>query len=153
LRLNPALAEAWNNLGSIQHGRGQLKNAIQSYKKAISLRPGFAAALKNMGVAYFAQGRFDAGFEAFQAAYQLDPRILDAQANVVVAQGGVSAATQSFYFAKICAAAEQKDAAIEHLRKAAAAGFREWGRVARDPDLRTLVNDPRYKQLLRDHRP
>jgi tetratricopeptide (TPR) repeat protein len=151
LRLNPVLEKAWNNLGSIQHDRGQLKNAIQSYKKAVSLRPQFPEALMNMGVAYFAQGRFDAGFEAFQAAYKLDPKIFDAQGILVVGGGGVPAATQSFYFAKICAAAGHVDAAIEHLRKAVAAGFRDFSRVARDPDFRAVLADPRYKQLLRDY--
>jgi tetratricopeptide (TPR) repeat protein len=149
LRINPSFAEAWNNLGSLQHARGRLKEAVKSYQKAVSLKPKFAAALKNMGVAYFALGRFDAGFEAFQAAYRIDPAILEAP-GMQVGGGGVSVATQSFYFAKICAGSGQLDAALEFLRKAVAAGFRDFGRIARDPDFRTVVEDPRYKQLLRD---
>jgi hypothetical protein len=70
-----------------------------------------------------------------------------------VGGGGVSVATQSFYFAKICAGSGQLEAALEFLRKAVAAGFRDFGRVARDPDFRNVVEDPRYKQLLRDTHP
>jgi Tfp pilus assembly protein PilF len=150
IRINPAHAEAWNNLGTIQHSRGRHKDAIKSYKRAVSLQPKYASALRNMGVAYFAQRRYDAGFEAFQSAYRIDPRILDATSAQVVDPGGASAATQSFYFAKICAAAGQRDSALRYLEKAVAAGFREFGRVASDPDLRVLTNDPRYKKLLRD---
>lgn len=151
LKINPSYAEAWNNLGSTQHARGKFREAIKSYQKAVSLKPKFPAALKNMGVAYFALGRFDAGFEAFQAAYRIDPTILEAPGMEVLG-GGVSVATQSFYFAKICAGSGQQDAALEFLRKAIAAGFRDFGRIARDPDFRDIVEDPRYKQLLRDTR-
>jgi tetratricopeptide (TPR) repeat protein len=152
LRINPNYAEAWNNLGTVQHGRGKYKQAIKSYRKAVSLRPNLAQAHKNMGSAYFALGRYDAGFEAFQSAYSLDPTVLESSTGIVVGTAGLSVATQSFYFAKLCAAAGQVDQALEFLRKAVAAGFRDFSKVENDPDLKILVQDPRYKQLKREQR-
>lgn len=152
LRINPNYAEAWNNLGTVQHGRGKYKQAIKSYRKAVSLRPNLAQAHKNMGSAYFAIGRYDAGFEAFQSAYSLDPTVLESSTGIVVGTAGLSVATQSFYFAKLCAAAGQVDQALEFLRKAVAAGFRDFSKVENDPDLKILVQDPRYKQLKREQR-
>jgi Tfp pilus assembly protein PilF len=153
LRINPNYAEAWNNLGTVQHGRGKYKQAIKDYQKATSLKPTLASAFKNMGSAYFAISRFDAGLEAFQAAYRLDPTILESPAGIVIQSAGASAATQSYYFAKICAAAGQLEQALEFLRKAVAAGFRDYYRISQDPDLKVLRDDPRYRQLVRDHPP
>ena len=150
LRLNPNYAEAWNNLGTVQHGRAKYKQAIKSYRKAVSLRPNLAQAHKNMGSAYFALHRYDAGLEAFQSAFSLDPTVLDSSAGVSVETPKVTVAKQSFYFAKISAAAGQVDQALEFLRKAVAAGFSDFSSVENDPDLKILVHDPRYKQLKRD---
>ncbi len=150
LRINPNFAEAWNNLGSVEHGRGRFKLAIKHYQRAVSLKP-LASAFKNMGSAYFALGRFDAGLEAFQAAYRIDPTILETPGGFVIPSAGASAATQAFYFAKICAAAGQLEPALEFLKKAVEAGFRDYSRVSNDPDLKVLKDEPRYKQLIRDH--
>jgi Tfp pilus assembly protein PilF len=149
LRLNPNYAEAWNNLGTVQHARNKYKDAIKSYRKAVSLRPSLAQAHKNMGVAYFALGRYDAGFEAFQSAYSLDPNVLSSAGYSVP---GAGPAVQFFYFAKLCAAAGQVDQALDWLRKAVEAGFKDFSKVESDPDFKIVVQDPRYKQLKREHR-
>jgi hypothetical protein len=80
------------------------------------------------------------------AGSRLDPTILESQGPAIPA-AGIDAATQSYYLAKLLAANGQVDAAIEFLRRAKEAGFRDFARVASDPDFRAVVADPRYKEL------
>jgi len=75
------------------------------------------------------------------------PTILEAQGPGIPA-AGIDAATQSFYLAKFLAAHGQTDAAIDFLRRAKEAGFRDFARVRSDPDFRAVVADPRYKELV-----
>jgi tetratricopeptide (TPR) repeat protein len=146
LALDPRYGEVWNNIGTLEQARRQFKSAVRAYKKAIETKPGLANAWKNLGSAYLAQGRVNEAFEAYQEAFRLDPTILESQGPGIPA-AGVDAATQDYYLAKILAANGQTDAAIDFLRRAKEAGFRDFARVATDPDFRAVVADPRYKEL------
>ncbi|HUL80478.1 MAG TPA: tetratricopeptide repeat protein [Vicinamibacteria bacterium] len=146
LQLDPAYAEAWNNIGTLEQARRRFKPAVRAYKKAIEAKPALATPWKNLGNAYLALGQLQEAFEAYQEAFRLDPTIVESQGPGIPA-AGIDAATQSFYLAKLLAANKQKDAAIEFLRRAKEAGFRDFGRVQSDPDFREVVADPRYKAL------
>jgi Tfp pilus assembly protein PilF len=147
LKINPQYAEVWNNLGSLDHGRGRFKQAIRSYEKAISLRPSFATAYKNLASAQFALGRFEEGFHALQEAFRIDPSALQSTSGVGVGVTGMSPATEAFYFAKTYAANGQVDSALAFLMKAVASGFKDFDRVAKDPDFKAVVRDPRFVEL------
>jgi Tfp pilus assembly protein PilF len=147
LRVNPGFAEAWNNLGSVSHSGGNYRQAVKHYKKAISLRPGFATAYRNMGAAYFALGRVEAGLEAYQAAFRIDPTILEASPGASVTAGGIGRADQYYYFAKICAANGQLEAALAFLEEARVSGFKDWKKIRNDAGFENVVRDPRYQQL------
>jgi hypothetical protein len=86
-------------------------------------------------------------FEAWQEAFRLDPTVVESQGPVTPA-AGVDPGTQAFYLAKLLAANGQKDRALEFLRRAKEAGFRDFDRVMADPDFRGVVADPRFKELL-----
>jgi hypothetical protein len=60
---------------------------------------------------------------------------------------GIDAATQSYYLAKLLATNGQTESAIEFLRRAKEAGFRDFARVASDPAFAAVVADPRFKAL------
>lgn len=44
IKLNPAYAEAYNNLGNFYRRTGEIQRAIASYRKAVSIKPGLAEA-------------------------------------------------------------------------------------------------------------
>lgn len=148
VKLNPRYAEAWNNLGSCYHIRGKHRQALGYYQKAIDNKPSFAAAYKNMGSAYFAQGRFEEGYQSFEAAFRLDPAILEPNPGMDIPTYDGTAATQYFYFAKLSAANEQYDAAINFLKKAVDKGFKDCASIKRDANFQKMMSDPQYKQIM-----
>jgi tetratricopeptide (TPR) repeat protein len=148
LELNPDYAAVWNNMGSIEHNRERYKQAVKRYERAVALNPGFATAYKNMGAAYFAMERFEDGLEAYRTAFRLDPSVLRSSGSAAVQATGVDAALQSFFFAKICAAAGRPEVALDFLTRAWENGFRDFPRVAADPDFASLLEHPRYLALV-----
>ncbi len=148
LELDPKYASAWNNIGTLEQSRRRFRAAVKAYKKAIGLKPTLATAWRNMGTAYLALSQFERAFEALQEAFRLDPSILETQGSAV-ASAGVDAATQYFYLAKLLAANGHKDAALDYLRRAKDAGFRDFDRVEADKDFHPLLQDARYKELAR----
>jgi tetratricopeptide (TPR) repeat protein len=147
LELNPAYGEVWNNIGTLEQSRKRFKPAVRAYKKAIEMKPGSATAWKNLGAAYFALGQVSEAFEAWQEAFRLDPTIVESQGPGIPA-AGVDPAMEGFYLAKLLAAHGQTDQALDFLRRAKEAGFRDFDRVKADPDFRAVVADPRFKELL-----
>jgi Flp pilus assembly protein TadD len=146
LELDPGYAEVWNNIGTLEHARKRFKQAVRAYKKAIEAKPGHANFWKNLGSAYLALRQEERAFEAYQEAFRLDPTILESQGPGIPA-AGIDVGTQSFYLAKLLAANGQKDPALEFLRRAKEAGFRDWDRVRSDPAFRDVVADPRFEEL------
>jgi len=146
LALDPGYAEVWNNIGTLEQARKRFKPAVRAYKKAIETKPGLATPWKNLGNAYLALGQVQEAFESYQEAFRLDPTVLESQGPGIPA-AGIDVATQSFYLAKLLAANGQTDAAIEFLRRAKEAGFRDFARVRSDPDFRAVVADPRFAEL------
>jgi Flp pilus assembly protein TadD len=146
LELRPSYAEAWNNLGTLEHSRRRFKQAERAYKKAIALKPSLATSWKNIGHAYVALGRIPDAFEAYREAFRLDPSVLESEAMGIPASG-VDVATQNYYLAKLLALNGQTDKAIELLRRAREAGFRDFARVQSDPDFKAVVQDPRFREI------
>ena len=52
LRLQPQLAEAWNDLGTARYARGELEAAVECYQHAVRLRGDHAVAHANLGAVY-----------------------------------------------------------------------------------------------------
>jgi tetratricopeptide (TPR) repeat protein len=148
LELDGGYAEAWNNLGTLDQMQQRFGKAVASYRKAISLKPGVANFWKNLGSGYLSQGRETEALEAYREAFRLDPNIFERQP-VAVDAAGVNAVAHSYLMAKVLAASGQSDAALTYLRRARDAGFRDFAKVERDPDFRTLVTDPRFDALRR----
>ncbi len=72
--LQPDLAEAWNNLGSVEVGLGNMRKAVQNYTRAIELRPGMSSALINAGQAQESLGDLRAAEQLFQRALVVNPK-------------------------------------------------------------------------------
>jgi Flp pilus assembly protein TadD len=147
VQLDPGYGEVWNNIGTLEQSRKRFKSAVRSYKKAIDVKPGHASFWKNLGSAYLALGQAEQAFEAYQEAFRLDPTVLESQGTGIPAVG-VDLATQSYYLAKLLAANGQTDSALEFLRRAKEAGFKDFDRVRADPAFKVVVEDPRFAEIV-----
>ena len=72
----------WNILGASRAQIGMLDEAIEAYKKTISLKPDYADAYSNMGVALRNQGKFDEAIEAYKKSILLKPNDADTYYNL-----------------------------------------------------------------------
>jgi tetratricopeptide (TPR) repeat protein len=78
----PEAFTIWNILGAAAAQTGKLDEAIDAYKKAITIKPNSAEIYSNMGVALQDQGKFDEAIDAYQKAISLNPNYADAFCNM-----------------------------------------------------------------------
>ena len=140
LELRPSYAEAWNSLGTLEqssHASSRRARLQEGDRDQAHARTSW----KNVGHAYGGAGAgVQDAFEAYRQAFRLDPAVLESQA-LGVPSAGVDVAMQNYYLAKLLALNGQNDKAIELLRLAREAGFRDFARVRSDPDFRSVVQD------------
>ena len=82
IRLDPKLAEAYNNRGIIKYELGQFAAALDDYSTAISLKANYADALNNRGNAYAALGQFQNAATDLHAALNLNDKSAAAHNNL-----------------------------------------------------------------------
>lgn len=73
LKYNSNNSVALSNLGAYYFNKGRYAEAIEIYKKTISLNPRFIDAMVNMGSCYGASGQYNDAIIWFTKAYELDP--------------------------------------------------------------------------------
>ena len=59
-------------------GQGKLEEAIESYKKAISIKPDYAEAYLNMGTVFQDQGKLEEAIESYKKAISIKPDYAEA---------------------------------------------------------------------------
>jgi len=82
IRLDPGLAVARNNLGSVLDATKRYDEAVAAYREAICLDPGLAMAHHNLGVALRQFKRYPEAEAAFREAIRLDPGLAVAYTNL-----------------------------------------------------------------------
>ena len=82
IRIDPAFAEAYGNLGNSLKELGDIVGAIQFYLKAIKLKPRFCDAYNNLASAYMQLGQTKQAIETYQMALVLNPSLVDAHSNM-----------------------------------------------------------------------
>ena len=87
IQLDPAYADAYNNLGVAYGNKGMTDAAIEQFRKAIELNPGSAEAHNNLGFAYGKAGKVDEGIEEYKTAISLQPAYAEAYNNLGIAYG------------------------------------------------------------------
>ena len=78
----PGAAVVWNILGASRAQVGKLDEAIDAYKKTISLKPGYADAYFNMGIVLKDQGKFEEAIQAYKKSITLKPDHAEAYCNM-----------------------------------------------------------------------
>lgn len=77
--LDPGLASALHNLGSVQLAQSRPEEAIKNFEAVVELDPGNAMAYRNLGDAHLLAGHREAAASAYQRAWSLDPALLEAR--------------------------------------------------------------------------
>jgi protein O-GlcNAc transferase len=144
---DPALAEAWYNMGIIHQNSARLPTAIEHYRKALALKNDFAAAQYNLAHALDEQGRFEEAVQAYAQTLRTDPANARASYNL---------ATLLMSHGRLDEAAHYFEHAI-HISPDYAEALNNLGVVRRDQDRldearrlfdKVLAIDPRMPQAL-----
>jgi tetratricopeptide (TPR) repeat protein len=155
LTLEPNLAEALSNLGSIYFNEKDYGRAEKYYRKALKIEPKSAVIYHNLGMLYFVRGKMEKGVEALRKALALDPEALehDALRSISEPTTRQERARENYCFAELFAEQGQFDQALEYLRKAIDEGFDDRKRLADDPAFTRLRGTKEYAQLVAPERP
>lgn len=86
VRANPRLAYAYNDIGHIYAGWGQIEQAQAAYRQAIAADPTFAIAHNNLGWVHLEGGQIEPARRAFEQAVALDPECAAAWGNLGLAE-------------------------------------------------------------------
>ena len=82
VKIQPNYAFAHFSLGNLQQELQKLKQAKESYLKAIELRPSFASAQNNLGLVFSNIGDPDSAVKCYKKALEIDPKHAGAYNNL-----------------------------------------------------------------------
>jgi len=95
----PGAPVVWDILGASRAQIGMLDEAVEAYKKTISLKPDYADAYNNMGATFTKLGKLDEAIEAYKKSISLKPDYAEAFNNMGVAlkdQGKLDEAIKAY---------------------------------------------------------
>jgi tetratricopeptide (TPR) repeat protein len=95
LRIQPEYADAWVELGNIEHGRGRLVEAEAAYRKAVQYKPNLAGGRYNLGNVYQQQGDLKRAVFQYEKALFLNPNFARAHNNLGQALEGLGMSTEA----------------------------------------------------------
>ena len=82
ITIDPNLAEGYKALGSALQTKGEVRAALELYKKAVSLNPNYAPAINNIGFVAWSLGSYDEAAKWMRKASLLEPNFARWTANV-----------------------------------------------------------------------
>jgi tetratricopeptide (TPR) repeat protein len=150
LDLRPNFPEALNNLGATYFAQKKYSQAIRLYQRALQLSPGSAIFAANLGTAWFAEGKSTQGLMAYRTAFARDPTVFDLDSPQII-NGPITdqqRAQQDYCIAELFAEMNNLDRALEYLRKAFAAGFKDRKRLWQDHAFIELRATADFAQLI-----
>ncbi len=171
IKLNPKIAEAYNNRGAVYYIQGaqqqaqaerkgksvphgavkRYRKAIVEYQKALAITDENASYHSNLGTAYFALKEYPSAISEYGRAMQIDPDVFEHRS-----QTGITAhmsspedrAYYSFVLARMYAKSGYLDRALLYLRKALEDGYKDFDTVYKDQGFAMLRKDPRFAELM-----
>lgn len=84
IQFAPQWADPYVNKAHVQFLRGQVKQAKDTYVKALRLNPDQKFAHSNLGVIYRSEGNLGRAHDAFQRALKIDPNYREARYNLAL---------------------------------------------------------------------
>lgn len=151
LRMDPRLAEAWNNLGTIMHSRGDLGKAEKMYRKAIKIKPGNADTYQNLGALYYSKRNYNKGDAMVREAMRLDPGVMERTAQRgIQAGGGKNQAEMHYHLACTFAQGGKPKLALDYLRRSIVEGFHDRNRLLHDSSFAELRTSEPFLKMVDD---
>jgi tetratricopeptide (TPR) repeat protein len=150
LSLQPNFPDALNNLGATYFAEKKYGQAIRLYRRALQLSPNSAITAANLGTTFFAQGKSGPGIEAYRAAFSLDSTVFDLDSPNII-NGPITdqeRAQQDYCIAELFAEMHNQPRALEYLRKAFSAGFKDAKRVGQDRAFSELRLSAEFAELM-----
>ena len=95
----PKSIDVLNIIGAANQGLGFLEDAIEAYKKALSIKPDYAEAYYNIGLTFQAQGKLEDAIEAYNRALSIKPdyaKSLNNMGNILKEQGRLEEAIEVY---------------------------------------------------------
>lgn len=154
LKLKPDYIEAMNNIGTVYYAKKSYRRAISWYNKALKVsgeEPRAASVYMNLGTAYFARKKYEQATNSYQTALKLDPDVFEHHSNfgVMLEERTVEErAKYHYYVAALYAKNGRTDLAMQYLRKALEEGFKDKGKLEKDPAFAPLRDTDEFKLLL-----
>lgn len=71
--------------GAELSGKGKIQDAVDRFRKAISIFPNYLMARNNLGVQYLKLGKWNEAAEQFEAAIEINPKALNPRQNLAIA--------------------------------------------------------------------
>ena len=164
IELDPDNSFAYNNLGNVLRDLNRHEEAETAYRKSIELDPGYVHPYNNLCTLLRLWGKEEEALRWAEEAHRLDAKSISHFLNLVAIQKNLGDATKANQYAEqarevvrpddwynlacLEAICGNTDAAIEHLRRAAEQPTFECEWAAEDPDLESLRDDPRFKEIV-----
>jgi len=151
IRVQPAFADAYNNLGATWYTEKDFKRALQFYQRAVQLQPGVASYHTNVGFAYFSLNMPLEAEQAFKRALLMDPTIFqqnDRNGSVLQDRSVSDQGSFAFTMARSYAGAGDAAKCADYLRRALEEGYKDVATVYSDPDFAGVLNDPDVQGVL-----
>jgi tetratricopeptide (TPR) repeat protein len=150
LAMNPAYAEAMNNLGTVYYGQQNYRKAETLYQKALRIKPNTASFYSNLGTAYFADHSYKRGIQAYKKAFSIDPQVFVSDSLEHVAEMGPveEQVALNYELAKMYAEAGMVDLAIYYLRASFIDGFNDNKKLMGDKSFDVLRKTPQFHLLM-----
>ena len=151
--MDPKYGEAYNNLATVYHAQGDLKEAEKLYRRSIHFQPRGADAYQNLGALLYARGKFHKGDAAYKRAILLDRNVLERTAHhAIQTRDAQSLLEVHYHLARNCALAGNQPLAVEYLHKAITEGFRDTKRLLGEEAFTDLRKTPEFAVLMEDIR-
>lgn len=169
VQADPRYAAAQLNLAFTYDRLGRADEAIAAYKKAAELDPSNGTTRNNLGVLYMKKEMYDEAIATLEQGLKIDPanptlknnlesanKIRDKrrerEAQIASAQKQAAAQPKdpraAYNVARLYAAFDMPDPALEWLGKALQLGFDDLRFAREDPAMAGLRTDPRFTRLL-----
>ena len=151
IRVQPAFADAYNNLGATWYTEKDFKRALQFYQRAVQLQPGVASYHTNVGFAYFSLKMPVEAEQAFRRALLMDPTIFqqnDRNGSVLQDRSVTDQGLFAFTMARSYAGAGDPVKCANYLRRALEEGYKDIAKVYSDPNFAAVLGDPEVQSVL-----
>lgn len=152
VKAQPKYSEAINNVGTVYYAQKNHRRAITWYRRALEIAPRSASIHSNLGTALFARKKYEDAAKEYEIALQLDPDVFEHRntQGVLLQERTVEERARFQYtLAKMYAKQGQIERALQCMRKALEAGFKDRKKFEEESEFAKLRELPEFAILIK----